>query len=148
MKDQKLYLSYSVLQFQPLDIFQKHARSKEATTQVDLAYLEYLLPRLTRQWTHLERQRGGAGFMGGPGETQIEADRRLINDRINKLKKELKELIRLMVKSPPPSCAGSHLKEREDFIHTLRDAEQFSMLPQSTMMVMQPRMGGKRKKTT
>ena len=72
-----------------LDIFQKHARSKEATTQVDLAYLEYLLPRLTRQWTHLERQMGGVGTRAGMGETQIEVDRRLIRTRITRLKKDL-----------------------------------------------------------
>ena len=72
-----------------LDIFQKHARTKEARTQVDLAYLEYLLPRLTRQWTHLERQMGGIGTRAGMGETQIEVDKRLIRTRIAKLKKEL-----------------------------------------------------------
>ena len=67
-----------------LDIFRKHARTKEATTQVDLAYLEYLLPRLTRQWTHLERQMGGIGTRAGMGETQIEVDRRLIRTRITR----------------------------------------------------------------
>ena len=72
-----------------LDIFQKHARTKEARTQVELAYMEYLLPRLTRQWTHLERQMGGIGTRAGMGETQIEIDRRLIRKRISKLKKEL-----------------------------------------------------------
>jgi len=72
-----------------LDIFQKHAKTKEATTQVDLAYFEYLLPRLTRQWTHLERQMGGIGTRAGMGETQIEIDRRLIRQRITRLKKEL-----------------------------------------------------------
>jgi len=72
-----------------LDIFQKHAKTKEARTQVDLAYMEYLLPRLTRQWTHLERQMGGIGTRAGMGETQIEIDRRLIRTRISKLQKEL-----------------------------------------------------------
>lgn len=72
-----------------LDIFRKRARTKEAKTQVNLAYLEYLLPRLTRQWTHLERQMGGIGTRSGMGETQIEVDRRLIRTRITKLKKEL-----------------------------------------------------------
>ena len=75
-----------------LDIFKKHARTKEAMTQVDLAYMEYLLPRLTRQWTHLERQMGGIGTRAGMGETQIEIDRRLIRTRISKLKKELKKI--------------------------------------------------------
>ena len=75
-----------------LDIFQNNARTKEATTQVDLAYLEYLLPRLTRQWTHLERQMGGIGTRAGMGETQIEVDRRLIRTRITRLKKDLKKI--------------------------------------------------------
>ena len=75
-----------------LDIFKKHARTKEAKTQVDLAYFEYLLPRLTRQWTHLERQMGGIGTRAGMGETQIEIDRRLIRNRISRLKKELNKI--------------------------------------------------------
>jgi GTP-binding protein HflX len=75
-----------------LDIFKKHAKSKEATTQVELAYLEYLLPRLTRQWTHLERQMGGIGTRAGMGETQIEIDRRLIRTKITKLKKDLLQI--------------------------------------------------------
>ncbi len=75
-----------------LDIFKKHAQTKEAITQVDLAYMEYLLPRLTRQWTHLERQMGGIGTRAGMGETQIEIDRRLIRTRISRLKKELKKI--------------------------------------------------------
>jgi len=72
-----------------LDIFKKHARTKESITQVELAYLEYLLPRLTRQWTHLERQMGGIGTRAGMGETQIEVDRRIIRKRISNLKKNL-----------------------------------------------------------
>ena len=75
-----------------LDIFQKHAKTREARTQVDLAYFEYLLPRLTRQWTHLERQMGGIGTRAGMGETQIEIDRRLIRERISRLKKDLKKI--------------------------------------------------------
>ena len=75
-----------------LDIFLKRARTKESSTQVNLAYLEYLLPRLTRQWTHLERQMGGIGTRAGMGETQIEVDRRLIRNRITRLKKELKSI--------------------------------------------------------
>lgn len=71
-----------------LDIFAKRARTANAKTQVELAQYQYLLPRLTRMWTHLERQRGGIG-MRGPGETQIETDRRIILDRISKLKGEL-----------------------------------------------------------
>ena len=75
-----------------LDIFKQNARTKESTTQVELAYLQYLLPRLTRQWTHLERQMGGIGTRAGMGETQIEVDRRIVRTRINKLKKELKNI--------------------------------------------------------
>jgi GTP-binding protein HflX len=72
-----------------LDIFTKHAKTKEAKTQVKLAQLEYFLPRLTRIWTHLERQMGGIGTRAGAGETQIEIDRRLIRNQIAKLKIEL-----------------------------------------------------------
>jgi GTP-binding protein HflX len=72
-----------------LDIFKKHAFTKESKTQVELAHLQYLLPRLTRLWTHLERQMGGIGARAGAGETQIEVDRRLIRTRISKLKKDL-----------------------------------------------------------
>ena len=68
-----------------LDIFASRARSMEAKTQVELAQLQYLMPRLTRMWTHLSKQFGGIGTKG-PGETQIETDRRLIRDRITKLK--------------------------------------------------------------
>ena len=71
-----------------LDIFAKRAQTANAKTQVELAQYRYLLPRLTRMWTHLERQRGGIG-MRGPGETQIETDRRIILDRISRLKQEL-----------------------------------------------------------
>ncbi len=77
-----------------LDIFNQHAQTKEAKTQVELARLEYMLPRLTRAWTHLERQMGGIGTRAGAGETQIEVDRRLIRTRISKLKKELKKIDR------------------------------------------------------
>ncbi len=77
-----------------LDIFGARARTREGTLQVELAHLEYQRSRLVRSWTHLERQRGGFGFLGGPGETQIEADRRLISDRIIKLKRELEQVRR------------------------------------------------------
>jgi GTPase len=72
-----------------LDIFAQRARTHEGRVQVELARLEYLLPRLTRAWTHLERQVGGIGVRGGPGETQIEIDRRLIRTRIGALKREI-----------------------------------------------------------
>ena len=77
-----------------LDIFGERARTKEGALQVELAHLDYQRSRLVRSWTHLERQRGGFGFLGGPGETQIEADRRLIGDRIVRLKKELEQVRR------------------------------------------------------
>ncbi|MEE9466644.1 MAG: GTPase HflX, partial [Candidatus Neomarinimicrobiota bacterium] len=68
----------------------RHARTHEAKTQVELAWLQYLLPRLSGQWTHLERQKGGIGTRGGMGETQIEIDRRIVRSRIDKLKRDLK----------------------------------------------------------
>jgi GTP-binding protein HflX len=77
-----------------LEIFGARAQTREGRLQVELAALEYQRSRLVRSWTHLERQRGGAGFMGGPGETQIEIDRRLIGERLVKLKKELEDVRR------------------------------------------------------
>ncbi|NEK53138.1 GTPase HflX [Rhizobium leguminosarum] len=77
-----------------LEIFGRRASTKEGTLQVDLAHLNYQKGRLVRSWTHLERQRGGGGFMGGPGETQIEADRRMLQDRIIKLERELEQVVR------------------------------------------------------
>lgn len=79
-----------------LDIFAGRARTAHAKTQVELAQYEYLLPRLTRMWTHLERQQGGIG-MRGPGETEIETDRRIIRDKISLLKKKLELIDRQMV---------------------------------------------------
>jgi GTP-binding protein HflX len=75
-----------------LDIFAQRARTHEGRVQVELARLEYLLPRLTRAWTHLERQVGGIGVRGGPGETQIEIDRRLIRTRVSALKREIENI--------------------------------------------------------
>ena len=75
-----------------LEIFGRRAKTKEGALQVELAHLNYQRSRLVRSWTHLERQRGGFGFMGGPGETQIEADRRQIGDRITRLENELKKV--------------------------------------------------------
>ena len=72
-----------------LEIFGERAQTREGTLQVELAHLNYQRSRLVRSWTHLERQRGGFGFLGGPGETQIEADRRVIGDRIIKIEREL-----------------------------------------------------------
>jgi GTP-binding protein HflX len=75
-----------------LEIFGRRAKTKEGALQVELAHLNYQRSRLVRSWTHLERQRGGFGFMGGPGETQIEADRRMIGERITRLETEIKKV--------------------------------------------------------
>ena len=77
-----------------LEIFGARARTAEGKLQVELASLNYQKSRLVRSWTHLERQRGGFGFLGGPGESQIETDRRLIRDRITKIKRELETVVR------------------------------------------------------
>jgi GTP-binding protein HflX len=77
-----------------LEIFGERARTKEGALQVELAHLNYQKGRLVRSWTHLERQRGGAGFLGGPGETQMEADRRILQEKIVKLRKELETVRR------------------------------------------------------
>jgi GTPase len=87
-----------------LEIFGERARTREGALQVELAHLEYQRTRLVRSWTHLERQRGGFGFLGGPGESQIEIDRRLIGERIVKLKKELEQVRR---------TRGLHRKARD-----------------------------------
>ena len=75
-----------------LEIFGERAQTSEGKLQVELAHLSYQRSRLVRSWTHLERQRGGAGFLGGPGETQIELDRRIIDDKILRIKKELEKV--------------------------------------------------------
>ena len=77
-----------------LEIFGARARTAEGRLQVDLAHLDYQRSRLVRSWTHLERQRGGAGFLGGPGERQIESDRRALDDKIVRLKKKLEDVAR------------------------------------------------------
>ncbi|MDR3128807.1 MAG: GTPase HflX [Tannerellaceae bacterium] len=75
-----------------LEIFALRAQTSHAKTQVELAQYQYMLPRLTRLWTHLERQRGGSAMMRGPGETQLETDKRIIQDKIAKLKRELEDI--------------------------------------------------------
>jgi GTPase len=87
-----------------LEIFGERARTREGSLQVELAHLEYQRTRLVRSWTHLERQRGGFGFLGGPGESQIEIDRRLIGERIIKIKRELEQVRR---------TRGLHRRARE-----------------------------------
>lgn len=87
-----------------LEIFGRRARTKEGALQVELAHLNYQKSRLVRSWTHLERQRGGFGFLGGPGETQIEADRRLIQERMTRIERDLDAVKR---------TRGLHRKSRE-----------------------------------
>ena len=87
-----------------LEIFGRRARTAEGTLQVELAHLTWQKSRLVRSWTHLERQRGGFGFLGGPGETQIEADRRVIGERIFKIERELEQVKR---------TRGLHRKSRK-----------------------------------
>jgi GTP-binding protein HflX len=87
-----------------LEIFSERARTREGRLQVELAHLVYQKSRLVRSWTHLERQRGGFGFLGGPGETQIEADRRIIGERIHVIRKELEQVRR---------TRGLHRKSRQ-----------------------------------
>lgn len=77
-----------------LEIFSDRARTSEGVLQVEMAALSYQRTRLVRAWTHLERQRGGLGFVGGPGETQIEADRRAIDDQLNRLRKQLSKVVK------------------------------------------------------
>jgi len=78
-----------------LEIFGRRAQTREGSLQVELAHLTYQRSRLVRSWTHLERQRGGYGFLGGPGETQIETDRRLIQERIDKIRAELEMVVKM-----------------------------------------------------
>ncbi|WP_431285898.1 GTPase HflX [Humitalea sp. 24SJ18S-53] len=91
-----------------LEIFGERARTREGALQVELAHLDYQRTRLVRSWTHLERQRGGFGFLGGPGESQIEIDRRLIADRMIRIKKELDQVRR---------TRGLHRRAREKVPH-------------------------------
>jgi GTP-binding protein HflX len=88
-----------------LEIFGERARTKEGALQVELAHLEYQKSRLVRSWTHLERQRGGFGFLGGPGETQIETDRRLIEERMRRIERDLEKVKR---------TRGLHRKKRQE----------------------------------
>ena len=88
-----------------LEIFGERARTAEGALQVELAHLTYQKSRLVRSWTHLERQRGGFGFLGGPGETQIETDRRLIQERMNRIERDLETV---------KKTRGLHRKSRKD----------------------------------
>jgi GTP-binding protein HflX len=92
-----------------LEIFGRRARTKEGALQVEHAHLTYQKSRLVRSWTHLERQRGGYGFLGGPGETQIETDRRLIEERLARIEIELDKVKRRRWSATPmpasPRCS-------------------------------------------
>ena len=115
-----------------LEIFGERARTREGQLQVELAHLSYQKSRLVRSWTHLERQRGGFGFLGGPGETQIEIDRRLIGERITRLKKELEGVTRTRnlhrearrrVPYPIVALVGYTNAGKSTLFNTLTDAE-------------------------
>ena len=91
-----------------LEIFGERAQTREGALQVELAHLIYQKSRLVRSWTHLERQRGGLGFVGGPGETQIEADRRMIDERVERIRRQLDKVVR---------TRGLHRKKRQKAPH-------------------------------
>ena len=132
-----------------LDIFGERAATREGALQVELAHLEYQRSRLVRSWTHLERQRGGFGFLGGPGETQIEADRRLITDRIVRLKRELEQVRRtrgLHRSRPQPRPVPDHrprrLHQRRQ-VHPLQRADRRPVLAQDQLFAtLDPTMRG------
>ncbi len=107
-----------------LEIFGARARTAEGKLQVELAALEYQKSRLVRSWTHLERQRGGFGFLGGPGETQIELDKRMINGRISKIKKELEKVVR---------TRELHRKTRRDVPYTIAALVGYTNAGKSTL---------------
>ena len=118
-----------------LEIFGERARTKEGQLQVELAHLTYQKSRLVRSWTHLERQRGGSGFLGGPGETQIEIDRRLIGERIARIKKDLEKVVRTRdlhraarkrVPYPVVALVGYTNAGKSTLFNTLTKAEVFA----------------------
>ena len=118
-----------------LEIFGERARTREGRLQVELAHLTYQRSRLVRSWTHLERQRGGFGFLGGPGETQIETYRRLIGERISKIRKELEEVkrtrglhrkARKRVPYPVVALVGYTNAGKSTLFNTLTSAEVFA----------------------
>ena len=118
-----------------LEIFGDRAQTKEGKIQVELASLEYQKSRLVRSWTHLERQRGGAGFMGGPGESQIELDRRMISERITRLKNDLDHIVktrgiqkrkREKVPYPIVSLVGYTNAGKSTLFNALTDSDVFA----------------------
>ncbi len=148
-----------------LEIFGERARTREGRLQVELAHLVYQKSRLVRSWTHLERQRGGFGFLGGPGETQIEADRRVIGERIDNIRKELAQVRRTRKlhrdsrqREPYPSVAlvgytnagkstlfnaltGAAVLAEDTLFATLDPTIRFLPLPGGTKAVMSDTVG-------
>ena len=108
-----------------LEIFGERAATAEGRLQVELAHLDYQAGRLVRSWTHLERQRGGFGFLGGPGETQIEADRRLIRDRMAKIRRELDQVKRTRGAAPRPAPARALAGDRAGRLYQRRKIDPF-----------------------
>ena len=106
-----------------LEIFGERARTREGRLQVELAHLAYQKSRLVRSWTHLERQRGGFGFLGGPGETQIETDRRLISERIDVIRKELEHVRRTRALAPEIARARALSVGRAGRLHQCRQVD-------------------------
>jgi GTP-binding protein HflX len=115
-----------------LEIFGRRARTKEGALQVELAHLEYQKSRLVRSWTHLERQRGGFGFLGGPGETQIETDRRLIEERMRRIEQELDKVKR---------TRGLHRKTRRDVPYPVAALVGYTNAGKSTLFNRLTRAG-------
>ncbi len=148
-----------------LEIFGERAQTREGRAQVELAHLNYQKGRLVRSWTHLERQRGGLGFIGGPGETQIEADRRMINERINRLEAQLEKIQRTRslhrakrqkVPHPIVALVGYTNAGKSTLFNTLTGADVFAKdqlfatldptlrqleLPQGTKVIMSDTVG-------
>ncbi len=115
-----------------LEIFGRRAQTREGTLQVELAHLQYQKSRLVRSWTHLERQRGGFGFLGGPGESQLEADRRLIDERIKRIERQLESVVktralhrkgRARVPYPVVALVGYTNAGKSTLFNTLTSAE-------------------------
>lgn len=148
-----------------LEIFGARAQTKEGRLQVELAHLNYQKGRLVRSWTHLERQRGGSGFLGGPGETQIESDRRQLQDRVNKLERELEKVRRTRTlhrakrkKIPHPVVAlvgytnagkstlfnhvtGAQVLAKDMLFATLDPTLRRLILPQGTQVILSDTVG-------
>jgi GTPase len=106
-----------------LEIFGRRASTREGTLQVELAHLQYQKSRLVRSWTHLERQRGGFGFLGGPGESQLEADRRLIQERISRIERQLESVVKTRALAPQGQGARALSGGRARRLHQRRQVD-------------------------